>query len=384
MWERLKGLLVICSHHGIPEQMLGQRFYMGLADTLKANVDASAGGAFFSKTFRESKILLDKMEQNSRWTTRNTLITLVVHSAALDPAKSIAENMATLMIQMSILTKKVEESGQKHQIVRHEDGFSKLEGMMQQVIGSTGKLADRVESYESVLKNIEIQLGQISMALNNRPHETLPADTQINPKEQGPKQLMAVSLRNGRDLDLEREMARKSRLAETLVPIPIKIDDSASLTEVTVLNVQENTNKEEEVVKEIEAASKLTIEAVPKQEKTQIIGKKRPPSPFPQILAKYQKDEQYKKFLEMLKQIQVNIPLIDALKERHGYAKMMKDLISRKFDFKNLAMVTLTQTCNAAVTRPIVEKLSDLGSFTIPFTIGNFAFAKALCDLEQA
>ncbi|XP_070015154.1 uncharacterized protein [Nicotiana sylvestris] len=65
-----------------------------------------------------------------------------------------------------------------------------------------------------------------------------------------------------------------------------------------------------------------------------------------------------------------------------GYAKMMKDLMSRKFDFQDLATVTLTQTCSAVVIRPIAEKLSDPGSFTIPYTIGNFAFAKALCDLE--
>ncbi|XP_070003479.1 uncharacterized protein [Nicotiana sylvestris] len=64
-----------------------------------------------------------------------------------------------------------------------------------------------------------------------------------------------------------------------------------------------------------------------------------------------------------------------------GYEKMMKDLMSRKFNFQDLSTVTLTQTCSAVVTRPIAEKLSDLGSFTIPCTIGNFAFAKALCDL---
>ncbi|XP_070015874.1 uncharacterized protein [Nicotiana sylvestris] len=63
------------------------------------------------------------------------------------------------------------------------------------------------------------------------------------------------------------------------------------------------------------------------------------------------------------------------------YAKMMKDLMSRKFDFQDLATVTLTETCSAVVTRPIAEKLSDIGSFTIPCTIGNFAFAKALYDL---
>ncbi|XP_070018912.1 uncharacterized protein [Nicotiana sylvestris] len=83
----------------------------------------------------------------------------------------------------------------------------------------------------------------------------------------------------------------------------------------------------------------------------------------------------------MLKQIQVNIASIDVLKKMPGYAKMMKDLMSHKFDFQDLATVTLTQTCSVVVTRPIIEKLSDPGSFTIPCTIGNFVFAKALCDL---
>uniref|UniRef100_A0A1S4C9E7 Uncharacterized protein n=1 Tax=Nicotiana tabacum TaxID=4097 RepID=A0A1S4C9E7_TOBAC len=101
-------------------------------------------------------------------------------------------------------------------------------------------------------------------------------------------------------------------------------------------------------------------------------------------LAKHQKEEEYKKFFEMLKQIQVNIPLIEALKEMPGYAKMMKDLMSRKFDFHDLATVTLTQTCSSVVTRPVAEKLSDPGKFTIPCTIGNFAFAKALCDLRAS
>ncbi|XP_075096206.1 uncharacterized protein LOC142174326 [Nicotiana tabacum] len=79
----------------------------------------------------------------------------------------------------------------------------------------------------------------------------------------------------------------------------------------------------------------------------------------------------------MLKQNQVNIPLIEALKGMPGYAKMMKDLMSRKFDFQDLATVTLTQTCSAVMTRPIAEKLSDPGSFTIPCTIG-----RALIDCE--
>nr|XP_009626882.1 uncharacterized protein LOC104117524 [Nicotiana tomentosiformis] len=60
---------------------------------------------------------------------------------------------------------------------------------------------------------------------------------------------------------------------------------------------------------------------------------------------------------------------------------MMKDLVSQKFDFQDLSTVTLTQTCSAVVIRPITQNLSDPDSFTIPCTIGSYAFAKALCDL---
>ncbi|XP_070015836.1 uncharacterized protein [Nicotiana sylvestris] len=264
---------------------------------------------------------------------------------------------------------------------RQEDGFTRLEAMMQHVIGSNAKINERVDTHDAAIKNIEVQLGQISMSLNNRPQGTLPADTQINPKDQGPKQLMAVSLRNGRDLDVEQERARENIQAETFIPVPIELDESMILTKVTVQPAQEEKNIQQKTEKVAESVEEPVVEIESDKEKSQVIGKKRPPAPFPQRLAKYQKEEQYKKFFEMLKQIQVNIPLIEALKKMPGYAKMMKDLMSRKFDFQDLATVTLTQTCSAVVTRPIAEKLSDPCSFTIPCTIGNFAFAKALCDL---
>ncbi|XP_070026244.1 uncharacterized protein [Nicotiana sylvestris] len=105
------------------------------------------------------------------------------------------------------------------------------------------------------------------------------------------------------------------------------------------------------------------------------------PAPFPQRLVKQRKEDQYKKFMDMLHQIQLNIPLMDVLKEMPGYAKMMKYLMSRNFDFQDLSTVTLTHTCSAVVTRPMAQKMSDPGSFTIPCMIGSYAFAKALCDL---
>nr|XP_009785205.1 PREDICTED: uncharacterized protein LOC104233504 [Nicotiana sylvestris] len=148
---------------------------------------------------------------------------------------------------------------------------------------------------------------------------------------------MAVSLRNGRDLDEEQERARDNIQAETLIQVPIELDESTRLTDVTIQPAQEEKNTQQETEKVAEAVEEPVVEIVAEKEKSQEIGKKRPPAPFPQRLAKHQKEEQYKKFFEMLKQIQVNIPLIEALKEMPGYAKMMKDLMSRKFDFQDLA-----------------------------------------------
>nr|XP_016505955.1 PREDICTED: uncharacterized protein LOC107823764 [Nicotiana tabacum] len=84
--------------------------------------------------------------------------------------------------------------------------------------------------------------------------------------------------------------------------------------------------------------------------------------------------------MEMLKQIQVNIPLIDALREIPGYAIMMKDLMSRKFDYQDLSTVTLAQTSfeelkKRLVTTPIIvapdwEQLFELMCDASDYTVG--------------
>ncbi|XP_070002369.1 uncharacterized protein [Nicotiana sylvestris] len=213
------------------------------------------------------------------------------------------------------------------------------------------------------------------MALNNRPKGTLPADTNINPKEKNSNQLMAVSLRNGRDLDKEQEVAQASKETMPAKPIPLEVDEPTNLTEVVVEQGQDEKGK----AKVNEQATEQVMPPVPQnpnREKPASSAQRVIPAPFPQRLVKQKKEDQYKKFMEMLHQIQLNIPLMDALIEMPGYAKMMKDLMSRKFYFQDLSTVTLTQTCSAVVTRLMAQKMSDPGSFTIPCTIGSYAFAK--------
>ncbi|XP_070048908.1 uncharacterized protein [Nicotiana tomentosiformis] len=306
------------------------------------------------------------MAQNSGWMTRDIILTLIVHSVALDPNNTNAENIATLMTQMSLLTKKIDEMGTKQSGKNDNQGFRKnmnyvknfggqrqggqqwgpqnqqyrttqqqyntipggtrpqgqvvpyqrqhgynqqhqqqlayqpphqqqdsnmieIKGMLQKLIGTNGKMQEKLASHDSAIKGIETQLGQLSMALNNRPQGTLPADTNINLKEQNPNQLMAVSLRNGRDLDREQEVSKSRRDAVPINPVTLETDESNELTKVVIEQAQVDKGKEKE--------------------------------------------------------------------------------------FEQLQN-------SAVVTRPMTQKLSDPGSFTIPCTIGSYAFAKALCDLE--
>ena len=108
----------------------------------------------------------------------------------------------------------------------------------------------------------------------------------------------------------------------------------------------------------------------------------RPPPPFPQRLVKKTEDGKYRPFITMLKQLSINVSLVEALEQMPGYAKFMKDLVikQRSVTFKDDDRM---YHCSAIARRSLVQKKEDPGAFTIPCTIGLLHFAKALCDLGE-
>ncbi|XP_070012956.1 uncharacterized protein [Nicotiana sylvestris] len=166
---------------------------------------------------------------------------------------------------------------------------------------------------------------------------------------------MAVSLKNGRDIYREQNVSQSMRETTPTTPVTLETDESDELTEVVIEQAHIDKGKEKEGKQLIE----YIVEKASSKEKTQSSTQRLIPAPFPQRLAKQKKDDQHRKFMEMLIQIQLNIPLMGAFREMLEYAKMMKDLMSRKFDFQDLSTVTLTQTCSTVVTRPMAQKVSD-------------------------
>ncbi|XP_019230864.1 PREDICTED: uncharacterized protein LOC109211747 [Nicotiana attenuata] len=162
------------------------------------------------------------------------------------------------------------------------------------------KLMDENQNHATTILNLERQMGQLASAQNNRPVGALPSDTEPIPKAQG----NAVILRNGRVLE----------------EVPNKKKYTANLEGKLGLKPVGENEKESE-------RSKLVIVT-------------RPPPPFPQRLQKQKDDAKYKKFLDILSQVRVNLPLVEILQ-------------------------------NARVQCKLPPKLKDPGSFTIPLSLGK-------------
>ena len=56
-----------CPHHGMEDWLLVQNFYHGLVPLDRSHLDAVAGGAFFSLSVADAKILIKKMVSNQGW-----------------------------------------------------------------------------------------------------------------------------------------------------------------------------------------------------------------------------------------------------------------------------------------------------------------------------
>ena len=106
-----------------------------------------------------------------------------------------------------------------------------------------------------------------------------------------------------------------------------------------------------------------------------------PPLPFPQRFQKKKLDNQFSKFLEIFKKIHINILFANALEKMPNYAKFMKEVMSKKRRLEEYETVKLTEEGSAILQWKLSQKLKDPGSFTIPCTIGNSFFNRALCDI---
>ena len=81
--------------------------------------------------------------------------------------------------------------------------------------------------------------------------------------------------------------------------------------------------------------------------------------------------------------MELNIPLLDVIKQIPKYAKLLKELCTTKraYKLKGHAMISVGEVVSVVVQKNMPLKQKDPGAFTIPCVIGNASFKRALCNL---
>ena len=105
------------------------------------------------------------------------------------------------------------------------------------------------------------------------------------------------------------------------------------------------------------------------------------PPPFPQAMRSKKKASQQAGILEVLRQVKVNIPLLDIIKQVPAYAKFLKDLCTIKKGLGIEKRAFLTEQVSAIIQSKNPVKYKDPGSPTISVNIGGTCIDKALLDL---
>ncbi|GJV95711.1 reverse transcriptase domain-containing protein [Tanacetum coccineum] len=92
-------------------------------------------------------------------------------------------------------------------------------------------------------------------------------------------------------------------------------------------------------------------------------------------------EAQYGKFLDVIRAVRINVPLIDVLAGMPNYGKFLKELISNKHKIEQISAAFLSDESSAMIQNKVPPKLGDPESFLIPCNFNKTFSCNALADL---
>ncbi|XP_061341729.1 uncharacterized protein LOC133288048 [Gastrolobium bilobum] len=218
---------------------------------------------------------------------------------------------------------------------------------------------------EVSIRNLETPIGQVSRQFTERVQGTFPGNTIPNPSREHCNAITTTS----------------EKAIEPVVKPSVekKKDDKPAI----------DKEKEKEVAKESAAEKTVPEKKEFKWEKKKAQESQEKPLelspyakiPYPQRFREEIHKQQYSRFLDIFKKLQINIPFTEALENMPNYVKFMKDLLSRKRKLQECETVTLTEECSAIIQKKLPPKLKDPGSFSILCNKGDVKVENVLCDL---
>ncbi|KAA3459075.1 reverse transcriptase [Gossypium australe] len=194
-----------------------------------------------------------------------------------------------------------------------------------------------IQIQAATLKNLENQMGQLATEICSRTEGALPSDTE-SPRNFGKEHCEVLALQSGKILEPKEVVVENG---------PIEKEESQPIVEVPT-------------------PEKLDVE---KSDEICLLRKH-----------KQKQEPRFKKFLDVLKQLHINIPLVEVIEQMPNYVKFKKDILPKKKRLREYETVALMEECNVFLQNKLPLKLKDLRSFTILCNIRQSYCGNALCD----
>jgi hypothetical protein len=212
------------------------------------------------------------------------------------------------------------------------------------------------------ISKLEIQVGQLASHLGERDKGKLPSQPVNNPK--------ASTIRNSSTQEHAHAIVtvRSGRRVDNLVADPEVVDEAVPATDLEETK-SDNMEKKDDVPSTVTPIEKdLTRSFAPK-------------APYPERLRVPKKNAQFAEILEVFKQVQINIPFLDAIQQVLAYAKFLKDLVTIKRKTNVPKKAYLTEQVSSILQCKLPIKYKDPGCPTIACMIGKSQINRALLDL---
>ncbi|XP_022040977.1 uncharacterized protein LOC110943543 [Helianthus annuus] len=230
--------------------------------------------------------------------------------------------------------------------------------------GSEGSLSRIEEMFAQLMR----QVGGLANQLQENSPGQFSGNTYPNPINHSAK---AITTRSGKSLG---EVVRESVEIEDEEEVDEEIEMEAPGKMQHRLDPASTAHTQEPQVEKSVEKRPIGVRPSPLVNHSRV--------PYPACLKHQKYAKEYEQFLEMFKQLKINLPFIEALQSIPKYAKFLKDLLKRKDRKGELSNIPLTRGCSAVVLNKLPEKLTNPGTFTIPCFFGDGVTpAHSLADL---
>ncbi|GKB88364.1 hypothetical protein Tco_0960636 [Tanacetum coccineum] len=198
-----------------------------------------------------------------------------------------------------------------------------------------------LKNYQAAIQDLETKFGRLSNQCSTGPAGSLLSNTETNPKPSPSndkpyrplpvqnKHVNVVFTHSGKTYDL-----------------PINPNDKNTIIH------GDNEDEAGEAEKKEEPSS-----STPNKPNQPPLNAYTPKIPHPQHLRKEKIKELYVKFIDMIKEVRINVPLIDVLAGMPNYGKFLKDLVSNKSKIEQISAAFLNKECSAIIINKLTPKL---------------------------